>query len=104
MRLRFALPLLLLYFQPTWVYGSSSFAQAKNDSIHLRSDGAIPAHFIIDHGHDINGFTTFHVEQASGDTSAFIISHSETRALLDNLQVDCTLSASSRHTNQADPP
>lgn len=85
-----SLSLLLLCFRATSVYGGSISARAKNGTIHLRSDGTHPAYLVIDHGHDINGFTTFHVVEASGNTSAFSIAHSESRALLDNLQVSCT--------------
>ncbi|KAH0346428.1 glycoside hydrolase family 78 protein, partial [Aureobasidium melanogenum] len=83
-----SLSLLLLCFRATSVYGGSISARAKNGTIHLRSDGTHPAHLVIDHGHDINGFTTFHIVEASGNTSAFSIAHSESRALLDNLQSD----------------
>ncbi|KAG9567370.1 glycoside hydrolase family 78 protein, partial [Aureobasidium melanogenum] len=83
-----SLQLLFLCFQPTWVHGDSVFARAKNGTIHLHSDGAHPAHFVIGHGHDINGFTAFHVVKASGNTSAFSIAHSESKALLNNLQSD----------------
>lgn len=86
----FSLPLLLLCLRATRVYGDSVSVGAKNGTIHLSSDGTRPAHLVIDHGHDINGFTTFHIVEASGNTSAFSITHSESRALLDNLQVSCT--------------
>lgn len=63
------------------------FARQDDGTIHLRSDGSRPAQFIIDHGHDVTGFTTYHVLNASGDTSKFSIAHSETRALLNDDQV-----------------
>jgi len=63
------------------------FARQENGIIHLRADGSRPAQFVIDHGHDVNGFTTYHVLNASGDTSEFSIAHSETRALLNDDQV-----------------
>ncbi|KAK6005782.1 hypothetical protein QM012_007424 [Aureobasidium pullulans] len=84
----FSSSFLLLCFRATGVYGDWISTQAKNGTIHLHSDGTHPAHFVIDHGHDINGFTTFHVLKASGNTSAFSIAHSESRALLGNPQTD----------------
>jgi hypothetical protein len=84
------------------VQGDSVFARARNDTIHLHSDGTHPAQFFIDHGHDINGFTTFHVVKASGNTSDFSVAHSESRALLDNLQVSSNLLVPVHQTLKAD--
>jgi hypothetical protein len=80
--------LLLLLLSP----GSNAkedavFARQENGIIHLRSDGSDPAQSIIDHGHDVNGYTTYHVINASGDTSGFSIAHSEAIALLNQDQV-----------------
>lgn len=83
----FWLPLLLLLCARSQAKENLVFARQENGIIHLRSDGSRPAQFIIDHGHDATGFATYHVLNASGDTSEFSIAHSETRALLNNDQV-----------------
>ena len=81
------LPLLLLLSPGSQAKEDAVFARQENGIIHLRSDGLRPAQFVIDHGHDVNGFTTYHVLNASGNTSAFSIAHSETRAMLNANQV-----------------
>jgi hypothetical protein len=63
------------------------FARQESGTIDLHSDGSGSAQFIIDHGHDRNGYTTYHVTNASGDTSGFRIVQSEARALLYQDQV-----------------
>jgi hypothetical protein len=81
------LPLLLLCSTRSNAKEDAVFARQENGIIHLRSDGSGSAQFIIDHGHDVNGYTTYHVLNASGDTSGFSIAHSEARALLNQDQV-----------------
>jgi hypothetical protein len=81
------LPLLLLFSPGSNAKQDTVFARQENGIIHLRSDGVRPAQFVIDYGHDVNGFTTYHVLNASGDISAFSIAHSETRAMLNANQV-----------------
>lgn len=87
------LPLLLLFSPGSQAKEDVVFARQENGIIHLRSDGLRPAHFVIDHEHDVNGFTTYHVLNASGNTSAFSIAHSETRAMLNANQVRLILFA-----------
>jgi hypothetical protein len=81
------LPLLLLFSTGSTAKEDAVFARQENGIIHLRSDGSGSAQFIIDHGHDVNGYTTYHVVNASGDTSGLSIAHSEARALLNQDQV-----------------
>jgi hypothetical protein len=81
------LPLLLLFSPGLNAKEGAIFARQENGIIHLHSDGSGSAQFIIDHGHDVNGYTTYHVVNASGDTSGFTIAHIEARALLNQDQV-----------------
>jgi hypothetical protein len=81
------LPLLLLFSTGSNAKDDAVFARQENGIIHLRSDGSGSAQFIIDHGHDVNGHTTYHVVNASGDISGFSIAHSEATALLNQDQV-----------------
>ncbi|KAK6814981.1 hypothetical protein RU639_008555 [Aspergillus parasiticus] len=52
--------------------------------IKLSSDGTTPSVVILDYGRNVEGYATFHVSKRSGDTSAFEMTYSETRALLDS--------------------
>jgi hypothetical protein len=81
------LPLLLLFSPVLNAKKDAVFATQEDGIIHLRSDGSGSAQFIIDHGRDVNGYTTYRVLNTSGDTSGFSIAHSETRALLNQDQV-----------------
>ncbi|KOC18813.1 alpha-L-rhamnosidase C [Aspergillus flavus AF70] len=52
--------------------------------IRLSSNGTTPSVVILDYGRDVEGYATFHVSKRCGDTSAFEMTYSETRALLDS--------------------
>ncbi|RAQ52945.1 alpha-L-rhamnosidase C [Aspergillus flavus] len=52
--------------------------------IKLSSNGSTPSVVILDYGRNVEGYATFHVSKRSGDTSAFEMTYSETRALLDS--------------------
>ncbi|KAE8327876.1 Six-hairpin glycosidase-like protein [Aspergillus sergii] len=52
--------------------------------IKLSSDGISPSVVVLDYGRNVEGYATFHVSKRSGDTSAFEMTYSETRALLDS--------------------
>ncbi|THV85913.1 glycoside hydrolase family 78 protein [Aureobasidium pullulans] len=81
------LPLLLAV--STLVRGDDAvFARERNGMIHLRTDGSYPARFVLDHGQDITGFPTLNVVHAIGNTSLFSVAHSESRALLNQIQSD----------------
>lgn len=85
------LPTILSLSATSWALQDTVFAQDNDGLIHLRSNGSHPARFIIDHGHDVNGYTTFHVVRATGNTSDFVISHSEAGALLNLPNVSRTI-------------
>lgn len=52
--------------------------------IKLSSDGTSPSIVVLDYGRNVEGYATFNVSKRSGDTSAFEMTYSETRALLDS--------------------
>ncbi|SPO07404.1 related to alpha-L-rhamnosidase C [Cephalotrichum gorgonifer] len=55
----------------------------RADSITLLSDGKVPDILIIDYDQDVEGFPTFEIVEAKGDTSVFEVTYGETRAAVD---------------------
>jgi len=65
----------------------AGIAVNENHALKLSSDGIAPSVIILDYGKDVEGYPTFNVTRRSGNTSAFEMSYSETRAMLDSYTV-----------------
>ncbi|KAL0780371.1 hypothetical protein CaCOL14_001706 [Colletotrichum acutatum] len=76
----------------TIVFGS-------NETTALTSDGTTASIVVLDYGHNVEGFPTFEVISASGDTSSFEISFAESKVALDSYMSDGPLPlAAAMHT------
>ncbi|PSN58595.1 glycoside hydrolase family 78 protein, partial [Corynespora cassiicola Philippines] len=63
---------------------STSVIQGRNGTITLKGRSNSSSTIVLDYGHDVEGFPTFQVVSASGDTSELEITYSETRAILES--------------------
>lgn len=65
-----------------------SIILGSNGTVNLDGSASSPAIVILDYGQDVEGFPTFEVVSASGDTSRLEITYSETRIILDSYMSD----------------
>ncbi|KAH6879855.1 alpha-L-rhamnosidase [Thelonectria olida] len=62
---------------------NGSIIYGSKETTTLTSNGTVPSIMLLDFGENVEGFPTFEVVSASGDTSGFEISYGESRAALD---------------------
>ena len=55
----------------------------SNDTISVKGSAITPGIVILDYGGDVEGYPTFEVVSAAGDTSSLEITYSESKAVLD---------------------
>lgn len=64
---------------------------SSNETTTLTSDGTTASIVVLDYDQSVEGFPTFEVISASGDTSSFEISFAESKAALDSYMVKSLL-------------
>ncbi len=87
MKISRTLSVAALALLPHQALADSNVRYASTDTVVLKSDGSKPDVQIVDFGENHEGFPTFEVISASGNTSVFEVSYAEGYTALDSYMV-----------------